>query len=153
VNDPRIIVARTFSKIYGLAGIRLGYAVAPQETAKKMNAHSSYDNVNIVAAKCGIAALNDASGLAAAIKRTENDRAEFISQSQRRKIVMVPSQRATSLMIETGKPIRQVIDYFKAKNVLIGRPFPPLDTHARITLGTPPEMQAFWKAWDGMGSS
>jgi histidinol-phosphate/aromatic aminotransferase/cobyric acid decarboxylase-like protein len=56
-------------------------------------------------------------------------------------------------MIETGKPVRQVIDYFKTKNVMIGRPFPPLDTHARITLGTPPEMQAFWKAWDGMSSS
>ena len=45
-------------------------------------------------------------------------------------------------MVETGKPIRQVIDYFRAKNVMIGRPFPPLNTHARITLGTPAEMQA-----------
>jgi histidinol-phosphate aminotransferase len=152
VNDPRIIVARTFSKIYGLAGIRLGYAVAQGDTAKKMQAHSSYDNVNIVAAKCGIAALDDAAGLAAAIKRTENDRAEFIGQAQKRKIAMVPSQ-GNFVMIETGKPVRKVIDYFKSQNVMIGRPFPPLDTHARITLGTPTEMQAFWKAWDGMGSS
>lgn len=150
VNDPRIIVARTFSKIYGLAGIRLGYAVAAPETAKKMRAFSSYDNVNIVAAKCGIAALNDASGLAAAIKRTEADRAEFINQANKRKIAIVPSQ-GNFVMIETGKPVRQVIDYFKSKNVMIGRPFPPLDTHARVTLGTPPEMQAFWKALDGMG--
>lgn len=152
VNDPRIIVARTFSKIYGLAGIRLGYAVAAPETAKKMRAHSSYDNVSIVAAKCGLAALNDTAGLATAIKRTETDRAEFIGQAKKRDVAMVPSQ-GNFVMIETGKPVRQVIDYFKTKNVMIGRPFPPLDTHARITLGTPPEMQAFWKAWDGMSSS
>jgi histidinol-phosphate aminotransferase len=69
---------------------------------------------------------------------------------QKRKIAMVPSQ-GNFVMIETGKPIRKVIDYFKSQNVMIGRPFPPLDTKARITLGTPPEMQAFWKAWDGMG--
>jgi histidinol-phosphate aminotransferase len=152
VKDPRIIVARTFSKIYGLAGMRLGYAVASPEVAKKMRAHSSYDNVNMVSAKCGVAALNDAAGLAAAIKRTENDRAEFVAQATKRKIAMIPSQ-GNFVMIDTKKPIREVILHFKENNVLIGRPFPPLETHARITLGTPPEMQTFWKAWDGMSST
>ena len=149
MDDPRIIVARTFSKIYGLAGMRLGYSVATPDTAKKIRPFSSFDNVNMVVAKCGVVALNDAAGLAAAIRRTENDRAEFERQANKRKIAMIPSQ-GNFVMVETGKPIRQVIDYFAAKNVKIGRPFPPLETHARITLGTPSEMQIFWKTWDGM---
>jgi histidinol-phosphate aminotransferase len=149
VNDPRIIVARTFSKIYGLAGMRLGYSVATTETARKMRQFSSYDNVNMVSAKVGVEALNDAAGLASAIKRVEADRASFLAEAKKRQITSIPSQ-GNFVMVETGKPIRQVIDYFHSKNVMIGRPFPPLNTHARITLGTPAEMQVFWKAWDEM---
>jgi histidinol-phosphate/aromatic aminotransferase/cobyric acid decarboxylase-like protein len=53
-------------------------------------------------------------------------------------------------MIDTGKPIRQVIAHFRQNNIHIGRPFPPLETHARISLGKPEEMQAFWRVWDQM---
>jgi histidinol-phosphate aminotransferase len=149
IDDPRIIVARTFSKIYGLAGMRLGYAVAAPEVARKMRQFSSYDNVNIAVARVGVAALNDADGLAAAIKRVEADRDAFVTEAKKRSVTYVPTQ-GNFVMIETGKPIRQVIDYFKGKNIMIGRPFPPLLTHARITIGTPGEMKTFWSAWDEM---
>lgn len=149
VNDPRIIVARTFSKVYGLAGMRLGYAVASEETAKKLRAYANFDNVNVASARVGIAALNDAVGLAAAIKRITTDRDNFTAEVKKRNIKCIPTQ-ANFAMIDTGKPVRQVIDYFKAKNIMIGRPFPPLTTYARITFGKSNEMQAFWSAWDEM---
>lgn len=147
MDDPRIIVARTFSKIYGLAGMRLGYAVATEETSRKLRAYASFDNVNMVSARVGNAALHDDAGLAAAIKRSTDDRDAFLAEVKKRNISCIPTQ-ANFAMIDTGKPIRQSIDYFKSKNIMIGRPFPPLTTHARITIGTPSEMKAFWSAWD-----
>ena len=50
-------------------------------------------------------------------------------------------------------PIRTVIDHFKKNNIKIGRPFPPMDTFARISLGKPDEMKAFWQVWDKMGAA
>jgi histidinol-phosphate/aromatic aminotransferase/cobyric acid decarboxylase-like protein len=147
VPDKRVIVARTFSKIYGLAGIRLGYVVGDPAVIERMRQYALPDGVNNVAAHCGVAALNDASGLASAIKRNEADRSEFVRQAQLRKVNFIPSQ-GNFVMIDTGKPIRSVIDHFKKNGVAIGRPFPPLDTHARISLGTPNEMKTFWNVWD-----
>jgi histidinol-phosphate aminotransferase len=149
MNDPRIVVARTFSKVYGLAGMRLGYAVATEDTAKKLRAYANFDNINVASARVGNAALNDDAGLAAAIKRITGDRDAFLVEVKKRNIACIPTQ-ANFAMIETGKPIRQTIDYFKTKNIMIGRPFPPLPTHARITIGKPEEMRAFWSAWDQM---
>jgi histidinol-phosphate aminotransferase len=51
-------------------------------------------------------------------------------------------------MINTMRPVRTVIDHFKKNNIRIGRPFPPMDTWARISLGTPDQMKAFWMVWD-----
>ena len=149
VDDPRVIVARTFSKIYGLAGIRLGYSVAAPEIAKRMRPYTTFDNVNMVAAQCGVAGLDDATGLASAVKRIEADRAEFVRQAQQRKIAVIPSQ-ANFVMMETGKPVRELIAYFKENNVLIGRPVPGMETYARVSLGTPEEMKIFWRVWDKM---
>jgi hypothetical protein len=53
-------------------------------------------------------------------------------------------------MINTQRPVRTVIDFFKKNNIRIGRPFPPMDTFARISLGKPEEMKAFWQVWDRM---
>jgi len=149
INDPRVIVARTFSKVYGLAGMRLGYAVATPETTKKLRDYSSFDNLSIATARVGIFALSDDAGLAAAIKRITGDRDSFLAEVKKRNISCIPTQ-ANFAMLDTGKPVRQVIDHFKAKNIMIGRPFPPLNTYARITIGKPEEMQAFWRVWDEM---
>ena len=151
VDDPRVIVARTFSKIYGLAGIRLGYAVAVPEIAKQMRQFTTFDNVNMVAAQCGVAGLDDAAGLATAVKRIAADREEFVRQAQQRKMAVIPSA-ANFAMMQTGKPIRELIAYFKKNNVLIGRPFKGMETYARISFGTPEQMKIFWQTWDKMPS-
>lgn len=151
VDNPRVIVARTFSKIYGLAGMRLGYAVAAPSVAKQMREFAAQDNVNMVAAQCGVAGLQDVSGLAAAVRRIAADRDDFIRQAQRREMKVIPSQ-ANFAMMETGKPIRELIGYFKKNNVLIGRPFHGMENYARISFGTPEQMKIFWQTWDKMPS-
>jgi histidinol-phosphate aminotransferase len=149
VNDDRVIVARTFSKIYGMAGLRLGYAVASPKTAKLLSAHKLEDSANVFALRCGLASLDDTDGHAIAVLRNANDRGVFMSQAAARKIPVIPSW-TNFVMINTFRPIRTVIDHFKKNNIRIGRPFPPMDTWARISLGTPDQMKSFWTVWDQM---
>jgi histidinol-phosphate aminotransferase len=147
VSDPRVIVARTFSKIYGMAGLRLGYAVGAKETIERLSASYVYDNPNCIAARAGVAALADRAALAEAIRRAVRDREQFNREASARGLKSIPSH-ANFVMLDAGRPTQTVIDHFKAHHVLIGRPFPPLDTHVRISLGTPPEMKQFWSVWD-----
>src|SRR5438874_5430018 len=149
LNDPRVVVARTFSKIYGMAGIRLGYAVATPETAQKLRPCQLLDNVNILAALGGIAALDDPEGMHAASARNRRDREEFVRQATARKLAPIPSY-ANFFMLDTGRPIRQVIEHFKQNNVLVGRRFPPMETYVRVSLGLPDEMKEFWRVWELM---
>ncbi len=149
VAHPRVIVARTFSKIYGMAGIRLGYAVGERDTMERLRRRKLQDNVNMVAALCGIVALQDKAGTEAMSAKIRADRDAFLAEAKRRNIETLPSY-TNFVMMKTGKPIRDVVEYFKGRKIQIGRPFPPMLDYARISLGTPEEMKAFWSAWDKM---
>lgn len=149
LDDPRVLVLRTFSKIYGLAGLRLGYAVGPAALIDRVATYRAYDNPNVLAVRAGIASLRDRAGEEAARRRITADRAEFLRQAAGRGLKTLPCH-ANFVMFDTGRPIGGVIDHFKGRGVLIGRPFPPYDTHARISLGLPAEMRTFWKVWDAL---
>jgi histidinol-phosphate aminotransferase len=149
VNDDRVIVARTFSKIYGLAGLRLGYGVTSPQTAKLLTRQKLDDSSNEFALRCALASLNDADEREMAIMRNANDRAVFLHEAKSRKTPAIPSW-TNFAMIDTFRPVKSVIDFFKANGILIGRPFPPMDTWARISLGTPDQMKTFWQVWDKM---
>jgi histidinol-phosphate aminotransferase len=146
-ENPRVIVARTFSKIYGMAGLRLGYAVGTKETIERLSASYVYDNPNCIAARAGTAALADKKALDAAIRRSVADREEFHRQAAARGLRSIPSH-TNFVMVDSARPTRTVIEHFKARNIRIGRPFPPFDTHVRVSLGTPAEMKQFWQVWD-----
>jgi len=148
-GDNRVIVARTFSKIYGLAGMRLGYGIAAQDTAAEMRRHRLEDSLNVFVMRCAMASMDDAAGYRQAVERNARDRDEFMRQAAARKIKPVPSC-TNFVMMPTGRPIRGLIDSFSKNSVRIGRPFPPLDTYARISLGTPEQMKEFWRVWDGL---
>ncbi len=148
-DDDRVIVARTFSKIYGMAGLRLGYAVATKPTAKQLRDQKLEDSLNALVTRCAIVALDDASGYKQAQTRNAADRSEFMRQAATRKLTPIPPS-ANFVMIKTGRPIRDVIAHFRQNNIAIGRPFPPLDTYARISLGKPEEMKEFWRVWDSL---
>jgi histidinol-phosphate aminotransferase len=143
----RVIVMRTFSKIYGMAGIRLGYAVASPATIKRMSAYRLPISVNTIAAAGGLASLEDDAAMRSAAARNATDRAEFAREAAARNVSMIPSF-ANFAMLKVNQPVKQVIDGFREKSVLIGRPFPPMNDYVRISFGLPSEMKTFWQAWD-----
>lgn len=152
VDDERLIVTRTFSKIYGLAGIRIGYAVASPEVAKRMTAQRMQFAVSVPAARAALAAWNDWDTVRNGAARNANDRQEFYRQAKTRELAVIDSQ-TNFVMVRSGRPVEEVIDHFKKNNVLIGRPFPPFTEYARISLGTPADMQQFWRVWDLLPST
>ena len=152
VDNPRVIVARTFSKIYGMAGMRLGYGVASEEICVKLRRYQNQDNVNMVAAQAGLAALEDTAEMQAAVRRIAGDRQEFFTQANRRGLKPIPCY-ANFVMMDAGRPAAEVSDYFKKNGILIGRRFPLMDNFVRVSFGRPNEMQQFWKVWDGMKSA
>jgi histidinol-phosphate aminotransferase len=151
-DNPRVIVARTFSKIYGMAGLRLGYGISSPETAQRIRKLETQDNANMIAARAAIASLEDAEETEAAIGRNANDRQEFFAQAARRGLNPIPSF-ANFVMMEAGRPVGEVANYFKQKGVLVGRRFPTMENFVRVSLGRPSEMQQFWKVWDAMKSA
>jgi histidinol-phosphate aminotransferase len=149
LHDERVIVSRTFSKVYGLAGLRLGYAVASPKLVQQMRKFATADSINAVVTQAGMAALADADSLNNAIERNMNDRQEFFNQAMGRMVKPIDSH-ANFVMMNTFHPADQMIQHFRTNNVLIGRPFPPMDTYVRVSLGLPNEMLAFWHAWDAL---
>ena len=149
LDDERVIVTRTFSKVYGLAGLRLGYAVASPPMIARMQNFATEANINAIVTHAAAAALDDVSGTDDFIQRNANDRQEFFNQAMARAAKPIDSH-ANFVMMNTFHPADEVIEHFRQNKILIGRPFPPLNTHIRISLGRPEEMRAFWRAWDSL---
>jgi histidinol-phosphate aminotransferase len=147
IHDERLIVARTFSKVYGLAGLRLGYAIAAPKVVQEMKKFATENNVNAMATEAAFAALDDAAGVAEAVERNANDRQEFFNQAMARALKPIDSH-TNFVMMDTLHPANEVIEHFRKHNILIGPQFPPMNTYIRVSLGRPEEMLAFWSAWD-----
>jgi len=147
VPDERVIVCRTFSKIYGLAGLRLGYAIASPDVAKRLSTYLTQDNINGIALKAAMAALDDSEGTTEFIRRNADVRQEFFNQAMARMLKPIDSH-ANFVMMNVDHPADSVIEHFRKNNILIGRPFPAMNTYVRISLGTTEDMKAFWKVWD-----
>jgi histidinol-phosphate aminotransferase len=147
----RVVVLRTFSKIYGMAGIRLGYGVASPATIKKMSAYRWPIAVSNVAVSGGLASLNDAAAMQSAAHRNATDRAEFTRQAMNRKLNFIPSY-ANFFMVQTGRSAGELQTAFLQRNVQIGRPFPAMNQWIRVSLGLPEENAKFWQAWDEIKS-
>jgi histidinol-phosphate aminotransferase len=149
MDDERLIVSRTFSKVYGLAGMRIGYAIGNGATLKRLNAFRSIECQNVAGVRAAIAGLDDQDYVRMAIQRNAADRQEFFSQAQKRGLKPIDS-RANFIMMPASRPAQTVIDFFQKKNIIIGRKFPPMDNCVRISLGKPEEMRQFWQVWDQM---
>jgi histidinol-phosphate aminotransferase len=149
VSDPRVIVARTFSKIYGLAGMRIGYAVASVENAKRLASGFPGWSVSVVSARAASVALDDVEHVRLGLKRNADDRQEFMTQAAARKLSVIPSQ-TNFVMMNPQRPPDEVIAHLKKHNILIGPKYPALDKYIRVSLGKPEEMKIFWQTWDLM---
>jgi histidinol-phosphate aminotransferase len=147
LDNERVIVTRTFSKVYGLAGLRLGYAVASPNTIRKMRQFASQDNINSIVTQAAFAALDDADGVNEFVRRNRDARQEFFNQAMARMVKPIDSH-ANFVMMNTFHPSDDVIQHFRKNNILIGRSFPSMSTYIRVSLGLPDEMRLFWQAWD-----
>ena len=147
IHDDRVIVARTFSKVYGLAGLRLGYAVGSPTVLERMKKFSTEDNINAIATQAGFAALDDSEGMSKFIEQNANDRQEFFNQAMARALKPIDSH-TNFVMMNTFHQADEIIEQFRRRKIMIGRHFPPMDTYIRVSLGLPEEMQAFWRIWD-----
>jgi histidinol-phosphate aminotransferase len=147
MHDDKVIVARTFSKVYGLAGLRLGYAVGAPKILERMKTFGTEDNINAIATQAAFAALDDSGGVSNFIEHNANDRQEFFNQAMTRALKPIDSH-ANFVMMNTFHQADEIIEQFRKHNIVIGRHFPPMDTYIRVSLGRPEEMQAFWRTWD-----
>ncbi|HEX3352965.1 MAG TPA: aminotransferase class I/II-fold pyridoxal phosphate-dependent enzyme [Terriglobales bacterium] len=147
IDHDRVIVSRTFSKVYGLAGLRLGYAIAHPTIAQKMRSHPTMATINEVAIQAAIAALEDIDSMVDSVKRNADDRQEFCNHARARGLMPIDSH-ANFVMLNVRHPAKEVIQYFEENNILVGRRVPQCDNYIRVSLGLPEEMNAFWRTWD-----
>ena len=146
IGDDRVIVARTFSKVYGLAGIRVGYAVGAPERIKLLASRRLPEGLNAVGACCGLVAYDDLDYVQFSEKRNADDREEFLRQAKIRNIEVIPSY-TNFAMLQTNRQATDVIAYFRKNNVEIARLFPSMNTFVRVSFGKPNEMKEFWRVW------
>jgi len=147
VQNERVIVSRTFSKIYGLAGLRLGYAIASPDVAKRISTYLTRGSINGIAVRAAMAALDDSVSTSEFARRNADIRQEFFNQAMARMLKPIDSH-ANFVMMNVDHPAEGVIEHFRKNNILIGRHFPAMNTYIRISLGTPEDMKAFWRVWD-----
>lgn len=150
INDDRVIIARTFSKVYGLAGMRLGYAIATPKMVAQLKPYISPVSVNAVIMRAAAVALDDTEGAQDYIKKNEAARQEFFRQASTRGLKPIPSCTNFAMM-EVGRPTKQMVEHFRKNNVWIGRDFPPMETSIRVSFGKPDEMKEFWRVYDQQG--
>jgi len=142
---PGLVVARTFSKIYGMAGLRCGYAVAQPELVARLRKQQAWDSMNVMSLVAAAVALADDGYVESSRRRNAQVRQETCDTLAARGWHVIPSQ-ANFFMVDIGQPVGPVIAALKQQGVEVGRRFPALPTHLRVTVGKREEMQAFLAA-------
>jgi histidinol-phosphate aminotransferase len=139
---PGLIVARTFSKVYGMAGLRCGYAIAQPATIEKLREHQAFDSLNVLALAAARASLGDAGHVETSRRRNHETRAFVRGALESMGHPPIPSE-TNFLMADLKRDVGPVIAALKQRGVEVGRRFPAMPTHLRVTVGTRPQMEAF----------
>jgi histidinol-phosphate aminotransferase len=143
--DPRVIRMRTFSKAYGMAGARIGYAIATPETIAAFDKIRLHFGVNLVAQAGALASLGDTEFLSSVIEAVAAGRDEYAALAKEQGLTTLPS--ATNFVtIDVAGPerARALVAALAERGVFIRMPgAPPLDRCVRVTVGTPPERALF----------
>jgi histidinol-phosphate aminotransferase len=133
-----VVVFRTFAKIYGLASLQLGYAIAPVKLAdslykRGLGAPHSLNRLAVVAAA---AALKDSAFIAHTKRKTTYERNRWHKALDELRLRRAEA-RGNFVFFESGRPQNELAGAFLKHGIHIGRPFPPLDRWARISIGRP----------------
>ncbi len=151
VQEPRLIVARTFSKAYGMAGLRVGYAIAHENTIKELDKFHMGNTVSGLSYSAVLAALErdaaDPSYIPNEGKRNEAARAFMLKWFADRGYKATDAQ-ANFTFVDVAMPVEDFQAGCAREGVKVGRPFPPYWTHCRISIGTMDEMQRAVQVFD-----
>jgi histidinol-phosphate aminotransferase len=144
-----VIVLRTFSKIYGMAGIRCGVAIARPDLLAKLENFGGWSAMPITAVAAATASLKHEHLVLERKQLNAGIRQKTFDWLASQGYSFVPSQ-SNCFMLDTKRPAKEVIDAMAARNVYIGRIWPVWPTYTRITVGTQPEMEAFQAAFQSV---
>jgi histidinol-phosphate aminotransferase len=144
VENPHVIVARTFSKAYGMAGLRQGYAIGHPETIKKLRqwvGSSGTGSLNVFGMAAATAAIQQDASFTANERNRNKAVREMASKWFSDRGMKPTDCQANFMFVNIGTPARAFREACRAKGVMVARDFPPFEkTHARISLGTMDEM-------------
>jgi len=147
--DRDVIVLRTFSKIYGMAGIRCGMAIGRPDLLAKLENFSGWSAMPITALAAATASLKHEHLVADRKKLNAEIRQKTFDWLGSHGHSFVPSE-SNCFMLDTKRPAKEVIDSMAARNVFIGRIWPVWPTYTRITVGTQQDMEAFQVAFQAV---
>jgi histidinol-phosphate aminotransferase len=140
LEHPRVIVARTFSKVYGMAGLRVGYALGRPATMNIIERHILELGVNALGAAAATAALK-AKGHVAREQARNRAARDFTRKAFEDLGYACGPSETNFVMVDVKRDPRAFRAACRDRGVMVGRPFPPLETQARITIGTMDEMR------------
>jgi histidinol-phosphate aminotransferase len=141
-----VIVLRTFSKVYGMAGLRCGAVFARPDLLEKIENYAGWNAMPITALVAASASLKDAQLVPERKRINAEIRNGVFAWLDRNGYSYIPSE-ANFFMLDTKQPAKPAIDAMAKQNVFIGRIWPSMPTYTRVTIGTAPEMGQFQAAW------
>ena len=140
-EGKNVIVSKTFSKVFGLAGLRIGYLIARPDIAERLR-NNVMANTNVLAIATAKEALNDNEFYKFSVSKNVEAKTSIYNTLDSLKLSYIKSH-TNFVFFDSGVSIRKLITDMKAQNVIIGRPFPPMDTWARRSTGTIEKVNAF----------
>lgn len=147
----RVIVARTFSKIYGMAAMRIGFAIAPPDVVEEMRPYST-GSVNALARWGAVASMDDEAAAQRMLEHNRHWREQTIADVESLGYACVPSD-TNFFMVNLRTRIAPIRQAFRERGVAVGRDFPPMLDHLRVSIGTEEEMGRFMNAFEDIMKS
>jgi histidinol-phosphate aminotransferase len=145
VENPHLIVARTFSKAYGMAGLRMGYAIGHKDTIKKMadwDGGSGTGSLNVLAMHAGTTAIQQDPSFTANERARNKAVRDFTMKWFADRGMKPTDSQANFMFVDIGRPAKAFRDACLKKGVRVARDFPPFEkTHCRLSFGTMEEMK------------
>jgi len=141
-----VVLLRTFSKIYGMAGLRCGAVFARPDLLEKIENYGGWNFMPITALVAASASLKDAQLVPERKRVNATIRSQVFAWLDRNGYSYVPSE-SNCFMLDTKRPAKAAIDAMAKQNVFIGRIWPVMPTYSRVTIGTAPEMDQFQAAF------
>jgi histidinol-phosphate aminotransferase len=149
INDPRVVVARTFSKAYGMAGLRIGYAIGHRDSIAKLRAWDGDGAVNVLGLSAARAAIQQPEDVIKAESKRNTEARAFTAKWFADHGYTSTDSQTNFLFVDLKRPVRGFRELCAKQGILVGRDFPPYEkSHCRISISTMADMQRAVKVFE-----